>query len=305
MKQAVILVLVVFLTFSGCTSAPNSNPKQGTISQNIKVSTEKASSETTGSIQSQDNSLPIAGLSKRFNIEFSYVNNVYGYDLQAKWNDVEIKAEAPRYASGLEILLDGTPQMFEECDLNHSETITQDEWADYEEEILFNVLDLNTDGELPIEEFQYFTGQLNGVELAPGWHSISQPKNADYAIAVDDFDAPVYIKILRAGEGGFNAGSGTVFPEGTIFMELESAFEVQLKAMPDFELPPGFLTPLLSMYLEQDYENNNHGALGFSSIVDTQAFNGIYGGTPFTLDYVGKGESGVLDEYHLTIMPIN
>jgi hypothetical protein len=48
-----------------------------------------------------------------------------------------------------------------------------------------------SDGQLPFEEFQYFTGQLNGVELALGWHSILQPKNADYAIAVDDFDAPV------------------------------------------------------------------------------------------------------------------
>lgn len=305
MKQAVILMLVVLLIFSGCTAVPNLKPQQDAISQNDKASTEKVACEMTDSAQTKDSSPPITGLSKRFNIEFSYVNNVYGYNLQAKWDDVEIKGEAPRYASGLEILLDGTPQMFEECDLNHSKSITQDEWVDYEEDVLFNVLDLNTDGQVPLEEFQFFFGQIYGVELAPDWHAISQPEKLDYAIAVDDFDAPVYLKILRAGEGGFNAGSGTVFPEGTTFIELESGFEVQLKAMPDFELPPGFLTPLLSMYLEQDYEKNNHGALGFSSIVDTQAFNGLYGGTPFTLDYVGKGESGVLDEYHLTITPIN
>jgi len=51
--------------------------------------------------------------------------------------------------------------------------------------------------------------------------------------------------------------------------------------MPDFELPPGFSTPLLSMFLEQDYEKNNHGALDFSSIVNTDEFNGIFEGKTF------------------------
>ncbi len=88
-----------------------------------------------------------------------------------------------------------------------------------------------------------------------------------------------------------------------MFIELESEFDVYLKVMPDFELPPGFISPLLSMLLEQDYEENNHGALGFSSIVSTDEFNGIFEGKPFVLQYEGKGESGVLDRYHLTITP--
>ncbi|WP_027398920.1 EF-hand domain-containing protein [Anaerovorax odorimutans] len=290
MKQIAMLSLVLLLLLSGCTGPSDSD----TLSQ---ADTKKNQMESD---------LPeVTGLSKQFDIEFSYINKVYQYDLQAKWSDVEIKAETTPYESGIEVLLDGTTEMFSECDLNHSDTITQDEWSDYDEDIDFNTLDLNSDSQVNLKEFEHFTGQLNGVFLSPSWHAISQPGQEDYAISIDEFDPPVSLKILRAGEGGFNAGAGVVFPEGTIFIELVSEFDVVLKAMPDFELGPGFEMPLLSMYLEEDYEENNHGALGFSSVVNTKKFNAIYGGKPFSLHYEGKGESGVLDKYDLTITPRN
>lgn len=276
MKPIAILSLVFMLIFSGCSSAVSSTTGE---TKAEKTTSEDGNEQKDDGKTQPEASLPeVTALSNLFDIEFSYVNNLYQYDIQAKWSDVEIKAVAPKQQSGVEILLDGTTQMFSECDLDHSQTITQDEWSDYEEDVLFNVLDLNTDQTVNLEEFQHFTDAFQGVFLPPTGHSISQPKHEDYAISIEELDPPVSLKILRAGEGGFNAGAGVVFPEGTVFIELESEFDVVLKAMPDFELPPGFESPLLSMYLEQDYEENNHGALGFSSIVNTEEFNGIYGG---------------------------
>lgn len=302
MKPIATLSLVFMLMLSGCSS-PVSSAAGETKAEKSQSEAEQTSSENKAS-QSQSSTLPeVTSLNTMFDIEFSYVNNIYQYDVQAKWSDVEIKAVAPQQQSGLEILLDGTTEMFSECDLDHSQTITQDEWTSYEEDVFFTVLDLNSDGTVNMAEFQHFTDAFYGIFLSPTGHSISQPNHQDYQISIEDFDPPVSLKILRAGEGGFNAGAGIVFPAGTIFVELVSEFDVVLKEMPDFELPPGFEGPLLSMYLEQDYEENNHGALGFSSIVNTEEFNGIYGGKAFTLNYEGKGESGVLDEYHLTITP--
>ena len=113
----------------------------------------------------------------------------------------------------------------------------------------------------------------------------------------DEVGAPVSLKILRAGEGGFRVGDGLIFPEGTVFVEMSGEFDVNPRESPEFELGSGFLTPLLSMYIEQNYEANNHGALEFRLIVDTDAFNGIFAGRPFTLVYQGEGETGIMDEY--------
>lgn len=241
-----------------------------------------------------------------FDIEFNYRNHLYQYELEAVWRNAEIaKSGISLMASmGTEILLDGTTQLFAEIDADDSKTISREEWTPYQGDFPYDGINGAKDDGINLNEFGVFTAQLNGVDLYPDEHSLSQPANQDFITTLDDeVGAPVSLKILRAGEGGFRAGEGLTFPEGTVFVELSSEFDVHPREAPEFELGPGFLTPLLSMYIEQDYEANNHGALGFSSIVDTNAFNGIFAGRPFTLVYQGEGETGIMDEYSLTITP--
>jgi len=279
------LLFITLLLLTGCNLTPAGN--------------DPASGSTSPSYEQESG--------KVFDIQFRYKNNVYGYDLEASWDDVPIKREGLNLLAsmGAEVLLDGTAQMFSEIDGNDSGTISRSEWAEYEEDFPFDGINENSDDQIDPNEFSHFTAQLNGVELYPDSYSISQPEQGDYGINLDEGDGPVSLKILRAGEGGFRAIGGASFPEDTIMIELQSEFQVYLKYSPDFELGGGFSTPLLSMYIEQDYEKNNHGAWGFSSVVDTEEFAGIFEGEPFVLEYTGMGETGVLDQYYLVIMPKN
>ncbi len=43
----------------------------------------------------------------------------------------------------------------------------------------------------------------------------------------------------------------------------------------------------------------------FSSVADTKEFQKIFQGGTFVLEYTGMGETGILDEYYLAIMPEN
>lgn len=302
MRKKIALIILTVILFTGC-SAPNVTPSTegGGPEPGGSSAESQPASETGGSAEAVTERTSASG--QRFDIHFAYTNAVYDYELEAQWRDVAIYKESFTYPSGLELLLDGTTEMFKDLDLNQSDDLTQDEWVDYEEDIFFQVIDIKSDGRVTLEEFGYFTAQLEGVFLSPSEDVITAPGNEDYTIAVEDSDSIVSLKILRAGEGGYRSPSGIVFPEGTVFVELISEYDVELKEMPGFELSPGFEGPLLSMYLEQDYAANNNGALGFSSIVDTQTFNRIFSGQTFTLNYEGKGESGVLDTYHLTITP--
>jgi len=317
-KIYVLLVLSILLT--GCAGKQNNVATDNIGAKGSDIVTdltegEQADSDVKQQVSEQGDSnqngesevteVPVTGLSKKYDIEFEYSNYLYQYDLNAKWNSVEINATPIKYISGLEVLLDGTPFMFESCDIDHSGSITPDEWTEYEQEIIFNILDLNNDGKSELDEFGHFTAQLAGIELEADSYSITDSGLEDYAIQMEDEIAPVSLKILRAGEGGFMAAEGINFPEGTIFIELVSEFDIVLAEMPDFEMGPGFTTPLLSMFLEEDYEENNHGALGFSSIVNTDAFNAIFGGDVFELHYEGQGDTGIMDEYHLTITPLS
>lgn len=287
MRRLSILVILTALLLTAC-AAPKS------------VETAIQTKETKHTIETMEKSPEIV---KGFNIEFTYKNHLYGYEVQSKWAGVEIKESTKENLAGFEILLDGTTDLFEEIDTNQSETITQEEWEAFEEEVFFTVIDYGSDGLVGLDEFYKFTEQLNGFGKDPSWHMITKPTEKDYEIGIDEFAAPVSLKILRAGPSGVKLESGVSFDAGTVFLELVSDYRVRLVEMPDFELPPGFISPLLSMYLKQDYEANNHGALGFSSVVDANAFNKIFNGESFELKLVGKGDSRTLDEYVMKITP--
>lgn len=301
-KKRTLILMIFFILFllSGCNQIE-------TVDNNANIQTTSFASEDNNSVTENnnyandvdDNSLS----GGKFNIDFKYTNTIYGYEIQANWTDVEIMFETPAFFNGLEILLDGSSEWFEELDTDQSGELTQDEWQPYEEDFFYIFDDLQ-DGIITLDELNDFIAQIGGIDLYPTSSVISQPTHPDYQIALDEDEGhPVSLKILRAGIGGYHPNQYAAFNEGTTFIELMSDFDVQLKAMPDFELSPGFISPLLSMYLEEDYELNNHGALGFSSIVNTDAFNQIFAGEAFKLYYEGKGESGILDIYELTITP--
>lgn len=240
-----------------------------------------------------------------YDIKFTYKNNIYGYDLEAEWQGVKINKENPNIlgSSGLDVLFDGMEQAFEELDLDNSKDITEDEWTDYEADFPFSGLEIKKDGAVTIEEFSNFSDQLSGIEAAPDKYSINF-SNEDYYCEYhsEGEDIPVSMKIVKAGEAGYSF-AGTSFEEGTIFVELLSEFDVYHVQAPNMEMPPGFISPLLSMYLEKDYEDNNQGALGFSSVVNKDEFMKIFSGKSFKLHYEGKTTQGVADIYDLTITP--
>lgn len=297
--KKICLLFITLLLLTGCNNSADQASTESSINEKeTKTAESQGDGEADADIQWSDGT---------FDIQFRYKNNVYGYDLEANWDDVTIKRTGLNLLAslGAEVLLDGTSQAFSDLDGNNSGTVSRSEWAEYEADFPFDGINENNDDEINLDEFGHFTAQLNGVELFPTSYSISQPKQEEYGIELEEGDGPVSMKILRAGEGGFKAASGVSFPEDTIFIELQSEFEICLIAMPDFELGGGFSTPLLSMFIEEDYEKNNHGAWGFSSVVDTEEFARIFKGEPFVLEYTGIGETGTLDEYYLTIMPKN
>ncbi|MGI6751987.1 MAG: hypothetical protein ACOX4U_05130 [Anaerovoracaceae bacterium] len=245
----------------------------------------------------------------KFDIHFVYRNDFYGYNLEANWADVLIKKTNTNTATqnkGLELLLDGSLELFGELDLDHSGTISQSEWAEIEPDFPFEKQVLNSSGEMEYDGFRIFALELGGIDLDPTGFTITQPTLENYALELNDENAPVSIKILRASTTGFTGGYNKYFPADTVFIELSSDFEIFLETMPGLSATSAFDYPLLNMYLDDTKEvkdSYSHGALGFSSIVDTEKFNALFNGKPFSLHYDAYYEGKVVGTYDLTISP--
>lgn len=297
MKKLILSVGILLLLLSGCTK----------LEQNAQPATQESEAVDSAGSQADSPSVGESVHEELFDIKFCYKNHRYQYVLDAIWKDVSIKQKSTIAVAplGTEILLDGSTELFLELDRDHSKTLSREEWTDLEADFPFDGMNGVCDGLMDMDEFGVFTAQLNGVKLYPQEHSLSQLKHKEYTITLKDKDGPVSLKILRAAEGGYQAGEGASFPETTVFIELQSGFEVHPTQNLEASLPPGFLRPLLSMYIEQDDKDNKRGALGFSSVVDSTAFSKIFDGQPFVLEYKGRGASSVMDEYRLTITPKN
>lgn len=295
--------LLALLLLSACAGPATPAAINGNIS-NLVPQSEDASTEAIIDLEGPEPpAADVDWLGATFDISFSYVNHVYNYDIEATWSDVAIKKETTPSIHNLEILLDATVEIFNELDTDVSSEISQEEWGDYEEMYSYFLLDGNGDMSVTLSEFGFISENAQGLELDPADHSLNIYGDK-IGVEFDDMrdDAPVCLKILKAGPGGYK-GVGTSFPEDTIFIELMENFTVYQLNAPYTELPPGFLTPLLSMYLKQD--NTNKGEYGFSSIVDTDDFMKIFDGETFELHYSGSYEGKRADEYRLTITPTN
>src|SRR5690606_34318293 len=128
------LLLLILILLSGCseygTDIKNNNLFENDTSNNNEQITSNTAIENH---TTEDNRLS----GGQFNINFKYTNNLYGYKLDATWSNVEILFETPAFFNGLEILLDGTTEWFDELDLDHSGKLTQNEWQPYEEDFFY------------------------------------------------------------------------------------------------------------------------------------------------------------------------
>lgn len=308
-KMMTVTALLAALLLASC-AGPAAPPGIGDLISNIvpqsSEAADNASDVSPGDVGDFEGAEPAAAyidwLGSTFDIHFSYVNHVYNYDIEATWHDVTIMKEAKASSHGLEILLDASKQTFTELDTDASGDISQEEWGDLEEICPFIIL---ADGDMSVtlSEFGYISENAQGLEFEPDDYSLNN-YNDKMGIEFYDMmdDAPVCLKILKAGPGGYK-GVGTTFPEDTVFIELMENFTVYLLDAPYEELPPGFLTPLLSMYLKQG--DANKGEYGFSSIVNSDDFMRIFNGETFELHYVGSYQGKRADEYHLAITPVN
>lgn len=273
--------------------------------------------ETELESQDKETSSPSIEVLGHYNITFRYKNHIYDYELEAFWDNVIIKQEVTNLYSmertdqanalGFEILMDGTLQMFEEMDADVSGDITKDEWGDFQEDFPFETAaDLAGDGALNFNDFSSFTGMFMGMDLPCNSHTLTDPQEEGFMV---EDNGGASLKILRAAKGGasLHTGFGDVqYPEGTVFIELMSDFDIYAHdGQGNFlsETSPGFSQPLLSMLIESDFEKAAGGALGFSSIVNATEFNRIFSGGIFELNYDGVYEGDTMDTYYLKIEP--
>jgi len=305
MKRIPVVFLSLLLLLALLTGCSASQPATKDSDEDIDLSggTPSAYDE----MQNESSKKPTKG--SRFNIRFTYRNDFYGYDLEANWADVFIKKEDTNTATqfiGLENLLDGSLVLFEELDADNSGTLNKSEWAGIEGDFPFKDRVLNDKGEMEYEGFRIFGLELGGLDLGPTGFTITQPTLEGYALELNNENAPVSIKIMRASTAGFSGAFGKYFQPDTVFIELASDFEIFHKYMPDMTVTSAFDYPLLDMYVDDTDEVKNsysHGSQGFSSIVDTEKFNGIFDGNPFYLHYAAYYEGKVVGTYDLTITP--
>ncbi|WHH61339.1 dockerin type I domain-containing protein [Petroclostridium sp. X23] len=209
-----------------------------------------------------------------FDIEFTYKNNVYEYEVKAKWKDVEIDRDGKAGENGFKVLLDG---------LDNEENVDEDEA--YRPELSPDEYKLNVRN--------------------PQWKMVYDDPSEP---------VPVTIKILQASEKGaaIQGSFKTInFEPGAVFVEITENFDVRYSEEPDFELGPGFTVPLFSRLItHEDIKNIDPRAgiddgcgLGYSAKVDKEKFMSIFSGETFERKGAGRTSDGIGDEYRLVIKP--
>lgn len=302
MGKKILLAMISAILLTGCSAATpqaqSAVEKAGGLSHE-ETSAKKETSTAEKNFQSQ----------RDYDIRFVYHNNFYGYDLEATWSDVGILQTNTNLGSeinGLELLLDDSSHLFDDLDLDDSGNLSKDEWSELEPDFPFQEYEHDESGVIEYDEFQNLTYLLNGIDMYPTGFEITQPTMEGYALELNNDDGPVCIKILRASTVGYTGAFDYFFPEGTVFIELASDFRIFMPEAGEMEVTSAFDYPGLNMYIDDGKEVKNsysHGALGFSSVVDTDAFNGIFRGIPFSLHYDAYYDGKVVGTYDLTITP--
>lgn len=309
MRKIMVLALCIAMLLTGC-AASSPTPTPDVSDKDLLTATpstyEEAEQETGEVLSEAEQALPEDG---RFDIRFVYHNGFYGYDLEATWSDVPIKKTATNLHAeihGLELLFDGHVQMFDELDMDASGSLDANEWIDLESSFPLKDYDADENGTIEAMEFTGFSQKLGGFDAEPTGFTITQPTMEGYALELDEVESPVSLKILRASSIGFTGAYNSFFPAGTTFVELAADYTIFVPAAGDMVVTSAFDYPLLNMYIEDTKEvtdSYSHGAMGFSSVVDTDAFNGIFSGKPFSLQYEAYYEGKVVGTYDLTITP--
>lgn len=305
MRKTTVLILFFILLLAGCAvSEPATENGSGEIDLSggePSAYDEMEKESAKGNLKAQDG--------KKFDIRFIYHNDIYGYDLEATWSDVLIKKTNTNGASeayGLELLLDDSIKMFGDMDVDDSGTLSQNEWIELETDFPFKKQDVDSSGDIDYVDFYSLTHRLGGIDVYPTGFKITQPTHESYALELNNDEAPVSIKILRASAAGFTGMYNYSFPEGTVFVELSSDFEIFVPEAGDMTATVAFDYPLLNMYVDDTKEikdSYSHGSHGFTSVVDTDRFNSIFEGNPFSLQYEAYYDGKVVGTYDLTITP--
>ncbi len=307
MRKITVLALIFVLLLVGCTV---SEPVAENGSEEIDLSGGEPSAYEEVEKEAADGNLK-AQDGEKFDIRFIYHNDIYGYNLEATWSDVLIKKTNTNGGSevyGLELLFDDSIKMFGDMDVDDSGTLSKNEWIELEADISFKSRDLDSSGAIEYVEFYSLTHALGGIDVYPTGFKITQPTHESYALELNNDEGPVSIKILRASTAGFTGMYNYYFPEATVFVELSSDFEIFVPEAGDMSATVAFDYPLLNMYVDDAKEvkdSYSHGSHGFTSVVDTKQFNGIFEGESFSLQYEAYYEGKVVGTYDLIITPRN
>lgn len=305
MRSKIIMAVLLTILLTGCASS--SQQTVGDSKINLSKGEPSDHEEMEEDTLEAGNSVQPGA--QTFDIRFAYRNDFYGYDLEATWSDVSIvetntNLNAEIY--GLELLFDGHSQLFDELDIDSSGSLDLSEWADIESDFPLTDYDIDEDGGIDAIEFTGFSQKLGGIDAYPTGFTITQPTLENHALELNGEEGPVSIKILRASTAGFTGGYGYYFPAGTVFVELAADYRIYMPEAGDMDVTSAFDYPLLNMYVDDKKEvkdSYSHGAIGFSSVIDTDAFNGIFSGNQFSLQYEAYYKGKVVGTYDLTITP--
>lgn len=300
-KKVLVSVVFAFL-LSGCATATTQTQEES----NIDLAGGQPSAYEEIEKEEAEQS---AKDERTCDIQFVYHNDFYGYDLKATWSDVKIlktNTNSGSEINGLELLFDGSKKLFDDLDMDDSGNLSKDEWEELDADFPFEKSEVDKSGAIEYDELLNVTYYIGGMDVYPTGFEISQPTMEGYSIELNNDDGPVSIKILRASTPGYAGAYGYFFPEGTVFVELASDFRIFMPVAGDMEVTSAFDYPGLNMYIDDGKEvkdSYSHGAMGFTSVVDIDEFNGIFSGKPFSLQYDAYYDGKVVGTYDLTISP--
>lgn len=303
LKRNIFFGIIFVLSLSGCASAQQDNSSD----EDIDLSGGEPSAYDE--MQNEEGKKDGNSTKRKCDIRFVYHNDFYGYDLDATWSDVTILKSNTNLGSeinGLELLFDDSINLFDDMDLDESQNLSKDEWAELEYDFPFKDYEKDGSGVIEYDEYLNLIYMLGGIEAYPTGFEITQPTMEGYALELNNDDGPVSMKILRASTAGYTGAYDYYFPEGTVFIELASDYRISLPVAGDMEVTSAFDYPGLNMYIDDGKEvkdSYSYGAIGFSSVVDTQEFNGIFEGKTFSLQYDAYYDGKIVGTYDLTISP--